>query len=82
MHLSHIQAWASALPSNSNRQCEKPPIVGRATSTDNSRFFRTRSNQEMSIEHKYKPVILEGHLTHLQLAAHAMGKRIVHLQDF
>lgn len=60
MHLSHIQAWASALPSNSNRQCEKPPIVGRATSTDNSRFFRTRSNQEMSIEHKTLILMSQG----------------------
>lgn len=39
MQLSHIQAWASALPSDSNRQCEKPPIVGRATSTDSHAFF-------------------------------------------
>lgn len=29
MHLLHIQAWASALPSDSNRQCEKPSVVGR-----------------------------------------------------
>lgn len=35
----HIQAWASALPSDSNRQCEKPPIVGRATSTDTCAFL-------------------------------------------
>lgn len=45
--LSHIQAWASALPSNSNRQCEKPPIVGRATSTDSHAFyFLKKCNQE------------------------------------
>ena len=39
------------------RAIPEPRRVGRATSTDNSRFFRTRSNLEMSIEHKYKPIM-------------------------
>lgn len=34
-----IKAWASALPSDSNRQCEKPLKAGRATSADSHAVF-------------------------------------------
>ena len=52
MFLLHIQAWASALPSDSKGQCEKPQNVGWQRYRQLT-LFCIGSNQEMSIERIY-----------------------------